>query len=111
MEPELSQNRTKRLQMIVTVGLTLVLIAIVAAYVYFGMMRAGEVTPEGEEVTVPVAEAPAEPQLSTEEKMKILQQLSEGSTTTLTQAEKEAILQNLQNAPAVDMTASMDGVQ
>lgn len=86
---------TKSLQTGITIVLALVLAALVAGYVYFGMQQAkNDAAPLAvEEQSIPSSEDSL--QLSAEEKQAIIQNLSLKASDTVTPAEREVILNSL----------------
>jgi hypothetical protein len=90
-----TQSRVKRIQLLLTIGLAVVLFALVAGYVYYGMQLAKQ----GSDTTPAVVdEKPADSakELTTEEKMQILDSLAKDApSTTLSATEKQAALDNL----------------
>ncbi len=96
MEPIIVEKKNYT-QIVITIALGLVLVAIVGGYIYFGMWQAGQQAIV-EEVTEPTSTDPFQP-LSPEDKMQILADLAKqaesGTGTPATDEEKEAILESL----------------
>lgn len=108
MNPEQPMNinsrEAKHLRIIITTGLLLVLVAILAAYIYYGMRLAQQ--------------APADQTVETEtesvspDQAEILKALE--AAPVATEAEAEAVLNALEDAPSAensDRTAILEALQ
>lgn len=97
---------TQRIQLLITEVLAFVLLVLVASYIYYGMQlakRTNSVAAAKGETETATETVP--PQMTREEKLAILNSLSTDSTTTISSAEKESILDNLaKDRPVVTMS-------
>lgn len=107
MEPVITEKNS-HLQLIITLGLIGLLLAVVGGYIYYGMQQAKQ-----EQVVVEIPVAPEEPasqdpmNLTAEERQAILDELSKESpegTTPLTEAERAQVLENLKTPVAEKTT-------
>ena len=101
MEPTPQNVNTKKIQLVLTGALVLVLLAIVGGYIYYGMRLAQQGdTKVVIETTAPTTDATS-PSMTTEQKMAILQSLSASTdaTTTPTTENREKILDALSSSP------------
>lgn len=108
MNPEqpisMNPRDAKHLRMIITIGLVLVLVGILAAYIYYGMRLASQST---NSENLPVQEAPVAPNQA--EILKALEAAPAASPE-----ETEAMLEALDAAPStpsVDRQAILDALQ
>lgn len=101
-----TQSSTKRIQVVITGVLALILLGLVAGYVYYGMRLAKQSDSVTDIDTQTPAEQDAPPTLTREEKLQILESLSkDSSTTTVTAEEKKAAMDNLtKDAPPSTMS-------
>lgn len=101
-----TQSSTKRIQILITGVLALILLSLVAGYVYYGMRLAKQSDAVTDANTETESQQEATPTLTREEKLKILESLSkDSSTTTVTVEEKKAAMDNLtKGAPPSTMT-------
>jgi hypothetical protein len=97
MENNSSQNKAKRIQLVLTIGLGSVLAVLVAGYIYYGMQLAKQasdsaVSPDAANQTP----SQASPELTREEKLQILDSLAKNSSSTpVSDEQKKATLENL----------------
>ncbi len=107
METTTQNSSTKKIQLVITGALILVLLGIVGGYIYYGMRLAkqGDTTAVVETNTSTTDDTAAP--LTTEQKMAILQLLSASTnaTNTPTVENREKILNSLSTSPSSDAPA------
>jgi hypothetical protein len=98
MEPIITE-KTNHLQLIITIGLVGILLAVVGGYIYYGMQQAAPV-PVEPVVTETVDDDPMN--LSPEERQSIISDLAEPTpmnAVSLSEAERAEVLEDLSSVP------------
>jgi flagellar basal body-associated protein FliL len=97
MEPNLTVKQARVPKLLFTLILILILVSLVAGYIYIGMKRAS--VPVSELPPAVVETAPGRVEKTAAEKQVILDALAQASTTVRSPEEKQAILDAL-NTPS-----------